>query len=225
VKRKEYSRASGSYPFSLKAATTPSRTRRIMPGREPRNLSPVDHSRIGTTVRSDEQESTSFAGFDDNGKVDEGLGKPDEANAAALVFRQMKGKAWKSSQNPVLVISSTISKDDTAGEEVRQAKLFGEFGRKMQFKTKSFDAIPPQPLLRLDFGNQGSGGGDSTNKLLAAGEKKGVWDYVGTLEGRVKQLSEKVVAMESKEKSQKDKIDRLSEELFSLRSMKSLLNA
>jgi hypothetical protein len=55
----------------------------------------------------------------------------------------MKGKAWKSSQNNLLAISSTISRDNTAGEDVRQAKLFSEFGRKIQSKTVKFDAIPP----------------------------------------------------------------------------------
>jgi hypothetical protein len=71
-----------------------------------------------------------------------------------LVFRQMKGKAWKSSQNNLSVISATISRDNTAGEEVRRAKLFSEFGRKIQSKTVTFDANPPQsfqPQERLDF--------------------------------------------------------------------------
>jgi hypothetical protein len=49
-----------------------------------------------------------------------------------LVLRQMKGKAWKSSQNTALVISSTISRDNTAGEEVRQAKLLAHFGQKIR---------------------------------------------------------------------------------------------
>jgi hypothetical protein len=51
-------------------------------------------------------------------------------NLDALVFKQTKGKAWKSAQHGLLVISSTISRDDTAGEHVRQAKLLAHFGQK-----------------------------------------------------------------------------------------------
>ena len=68
----------------------------------------------------------------------------------------------------------------------------------------------------------GSGSGDSNN-LFAAGDR-GVWNYVQTLEDKVKQLSEKVLAMETKEKSQEDKINRLSEELFSLRNQLNAQN-
>ena len=71
--------------------------------------------------------------------------------------------------------------------------------------------------------HQGSGSGDSSNNLFAAGEK-GVWAYVQTLEDKVKQLSEKVYAMETKEKSQEDKINRLSEEVFSLRAQLNAQN-
>jgi hypothetical protein len=113
-------------------------------------LSRADSGRIRTPVRSDPQESTTAAEFNDNGKVDEELGKPNENNAMASVFRQMKGRAWKSSQNPLLVISSTISKDNTAGEEVRKAKLFCEFGRKIQSKKITFGCMPPQSLSRQD---------------------------------------------------------------------------
>lgn len=66
-------------------------------------------------------------------------------------------------------------------------------------------------------GHQGSGSGDSGSNLFASGER-GVWTYAQTLEGQVKQLSDKVLAMESKEKSQEDKINRLEQELFSLRN-------
>jgi len=71
--------------------------------------------------------------------------------------------------------------------------------------------------------HQGSGSGDTSNNLFAAGEK-GVWAYVQTLEDKVKQLSEKVYAMETKEKSQEDKINRLSEEVFSLRAQLNAQN-
>lgn len=65
---------------------------------------------------------------------------------------------------------------------------------------------------------QGIGGsGDNSNNLFAAGER-GVWTYVQSLEDQVKQLSEKVLAMERKERSQEDNINQLSKEIFSLRS-------
>jgi uncharacterized protein YPO0396 len=70
--------------------------------------------------------------------------------------------------------------------------------------------------------HQGSGSSDSNN-LFAAGDR-GVWVYVQTLEDKVKQLSEKVLAMETKEKSQEDKINRLSEELSFLRNQLNAQN-
>lgn len=71
--------------------------------------------------------------------------------------------------------------------------------------------------------HQGSGSGDSSNNLFAAGDR-GVWAYVTSLEEKVKQLSEKVQQMESKEKSQEDKINRLSEEVYSLRNQLNAQN-
>jgi len=71
--------------------------------------------------------------------------------------------------------------------------------------------------------HQGSGSGDTSNNLFAAGDR-GVWAYVQSLEDKVKQLSEKVQQMESKEKSQEDKINRLSEEVFSLRNQLNAQN-
>jgi hypothetical protein len=47
----------------------------------------------------------------------------------AKIFKKMEGKAWKSSAK-FSGISPTISKDNTSGEYVRQAKLFAEFGRR-----------------------------------------------------------------------------------------------
>ncbi|TAQ89679.1 hypothetical protein B7494_g1984 [Chlorociboria aeruginascens] len=63
--------------------------------------------------------------------------------------------------------------------------------------------------------NQGSG--DSSSNLFAAGEPR-VWAYVQTLEAQVKQLSDKVLAMESKEKSQEEIVGRLSDEITSLKT-------
>lgn len=82
--------------------------------------------------------------------------------------------------------------------------------------------IPPRGPSGVPPHHQGSGSGDSNN-LFAAGDR-GVWAYVQTLEDKVKQLSEKVQVMEGKEKSQEDKINRLSEELFSLRNQLNAQN-
>ena len=62
-----------------------------------------------------------------------------------------------------------------------------------------------------------------TNNLFATGDR-GVWNYVTTLEEKVKQLSEKVQVMESREKSQVDNISRLSEEVFTLRNQLNAQN-
>jgi hypothetical protein len=64
---------------------------------------------------------------------------------------------------------------------------------------------------------QGSGSGDSGNNLFASGERA-MWNYVQTLEEKVKHLSERVNSMENFEKSQEEKIAHLSNELNSLRN-------
>jgi hypothetical protein len=48
---------------------------------------------------------------------------------AAKTFKKMAGKAWKSSAT-FSTISSTISRDNTAGECARQAKLLADFGQR-----------------------------------------------------------------------------------------------
>ncbi|RDL34565.1 putative zinc finger protein 771 [Venustampulla echinocandica] len=65
--------------------------------------------------------------------------------------------------------------------------------------------------------NQGSANNDNSTNLFAGGERV-VLAYVQTLEDKVKQLSDKIQVMENTEKSQEDKINRLSEETFSLRN-------
>jgi hypothetical protein len=70
--------------------------------------------------------------------------------------------------------------------------------------------------------HQGGGSGDNNN-LFAKGDS-GVWTYVQSLEDKVKQLSEKVQIMESREKSKEEQINRLSEEVFSLRNQLNTQN-
>lgn len=62
----------------------------------------------------------------------------------------------------------------------------------------------------------GSGSSDSGSNLFASGERA-VWNYVQTLEDKVKHLSERVTSMENFEKSQEEKIAQLSTELNSLK--------
>jgi hypothetical protein len=59
------------------------------------------------------------------------LSEPDSKESVQLdkvaqTFKQMAGKAWKSSAT-FTTVSSTISRDNTCGESARQAKLFAEF--------------------------------------------------------------------------------------------------
>jgi uncharacterized CHY-type Zn-finger protein len=77
---------------------------------------------------------------------------------------------------------------------------------------------------------QGNASSDASNNLFASGER-GVWAYVHTLEDKVKQLSDKVLAMEAEKKihhdqvaSQQEQITQLSEELLSLRGNTSTQN-
>ncbi|KAF7879012.1 hypothetical protein EAF04_000212 [Stromatinia cepivora] len=74
------------------------------------------------------------------------------------------------------------------------------------------------------------GSGDSSNNLFASGAS-GVWAYVNTLEEKLKLFSDKVLAMEAKEKSQEEKIkaqdekvNQLSEELIAVRRQLSSQN-
>jgi hypothetical protein len=123
VKKKEYSRASGSYP--RRPTSKPSSGYPPPPLLPPptyggsRNLivkkNPPDKPPISL------RESNALRNYHRNQGND---------NLEALVFKQAKGKAWKSAQDSLLVITSTISRDDTAGEVVRQAKLLAHFGQK-----------------------------------------------------------------------------------------------
>lgn len=92
-------------------------------------------------------------------------------------------------------------------------------GQSMQGATSPAALYQGGPVRGLSTGPQqpGSGSGDSSNNLFAAGEQ-GVWSYVQTLEDKVKHLSEKVQVMESERKSQEDKFNRMAEELFAMRN-------
>jgi len=71
--------------------------------------------------------------------------------------------------------------------------------------------------------HQRTDSGDNRSNFFAGGER-GFLDYVQNLENQVKQLLEKVEVMDGKEKSQEEKINRLSEELFSLRNQLNTKN-
>lgn len=81
--------------------------------------------------------------------------------------------------------------------------------------TSPISMFQPPPPGR-GGSNHPHGSGDNSANLFAGGDR-GVWQYVQTLEERVKQLSEKVVSMETNEKSQGDKVKRLEEEVNYLR--------
>lgn len=68
------------------------------------------------------------------------------------------------------------------------------------------------------------GGIDGNNNNLFASAEKEVWAYVQTLEDKVRQLSDKMQTMETKEKNQEDKINQLSLEIFSLRTQLNTSN-
>jgi TolA-binding protein len=72
---------------------------------------------------------------------------------------------------------------------------------------------------------QGSGVG--SNNLFADGDR-GVWAYVQSLEDKVKQMADQLTTLENEKKShreqviqQQDQINRLSQEVFSLRGQQS----
>jgi hypothetical protein len=67
---------------------------------------------------------------------------------------------------------------------------------------------------RIDGITQTKGESKPAN-LFGCGDR-GVWQYVQTLEDKVKQLSEKVVNAESNEKREGDKVKRLREDVFCL---------
>jgi len=88
-------------------------------------------------------------------------------------------------------------------------------GQSMAMTTSPSSMFQP-PLPGRGNGHQ-QGSGDNSANLFAGGDR-GVWQYVQTLEERVKQLGDKMVNMEGTEKSQADKINRLEEEIHYLRS-------
>jgi hypothetical protein len=53
----------------------------------------------------------------DDEEDEEDPGRSEGSGSMTSIFGQMKGKAWKSSPKGIFVISSTISRDNTAGEE------------------------------------------------------------------------------------------------------------
>jgi hypothetical protein len=60
-----------------------------------------------------------------------------DPNRVARIFGPVSRKPWKPSER-LSSINSTISKDNTAGECARQAKLFADFGQKMKMKQCRF---------------------------------------------------------------------------------------
>jgi hypothetical protein len=74
--------------------------------------------------QNDSTQNNAFLGALSHGPVDRGQ--------MSRAFKQMDSQPWKSSRTRTS-ISSTISRDNTCGENARQAELFAEFGRKRGF--------------------------------------------------------------------------------------------
>jgi hypothetical protein len=129
-----------------------------------------------------------------------------------------------SSQGPKLPAISGLAPPDqrftlssqTPTQQSPNGSHPGQQGQPLTTTSPSSMFQPPPPG-RGGSGHHQQGSGDNSANLFAGGDR-GVWQYVQTLEERVKQLSEKVVNMESTEKSQGDKVKRLEEEVNYLRS-------
>lgn len=94
----------------------------------------------------------------------------------------------------------------------------GPPGQGMRAGNNGNPIFQPGPALGGRGGgppHQPSGGGDSSNNMFAS--ETGVWSYVQTLEEKVRQLNERVSALEHIERNQGEKINRLTEEINSLR--------
>lgn len=75
---------------------------------------------------------------------------------------------------------------------------------------------PGPPLSTRGGGGPQQGSGDSSANMFAS--ETGVWTYVQTLEEKTRQLTERVSALERIERNQGEQINRLTEEVNSLRS-------
>lgn len=82
----------------------------------------------------------------------------------------------------------------------------------MQQSTSPTSLFQPSNPLQSRGPPSHQGSGDSSNNLFASGAS-GVWAYVNTLEEKLKLFSDKVLAMEAKEKSQEEKIKGQEEEM------------
>jgi hypothetical protein len=130
-----------------------------------------------------------------------------------------------SSQVPKLPALSGLAPPDqrytlssqTPAAQNHNASHPAQQGQPMAMTTSPSSMFQPPLPGRVGSGHHQQGSGDNSANLFAGGDR-GVWQYVQTLEERVKHLSEKTVSMESNEKNQADKIKRLEEEVNYLRS-------
>jgi hypothetical protein len=72
-----------------------------------------------------------------------------DPNRATRTFPPVSKKSWKPSE-PFSLISSTISKDNTAGECARQAKLLADFGQKMEMRPCGFGSAHSEEDMLLE---------------------------------------------------------------------------
>ncbi|KAI0404301.1 hypothetical protein F4802DRAFT_615882 [Xylaria palmicola] len=88
--------------------------------------------------------------------------------------------------------------------------------------------IPPAPGIEhtrtpSGTGQNGSSGDSTSNNLFATDQ--GLWAYIHSLEEQVRQLGDRVQAMESSERSQEEKIAYLTTEVATLRAQADLNSA
>jgi hypothetical protein len=81
---------------------------------------------------------------------------------------------------------------------------------------------PPTAPMTGVVHSQGSGSGNSAN--LFAKDPTEMWQYVQSLENRVKELQEQVSLLEGRERNKDDHINRLSDEIFTLRNQLAIHN-
>lgn len=126
-------------------------------------------------------------------------------------------------------LNSQISNQQSPGNS-QQGSQQQQQQQPIQQSTSPTSLFQPSNPLQSRGPPSHQGSGDSSNNLFASGAS-GVWAYVNTLEEKLKLFSDRVVAMEAKEKSQEEKIkaqdekvNQLSEELLAVRRQLSSQN-
>ncbi|KAK6614584.1 zinc finger protein crol gamma [Botrytis cinerea] len=126
------------------------------------------------------------------------------------------GSGWLSPPDTRFTLSSQLSNQQSPGNNQQGSQQ----QQPIQQSSSPTSLFQPSNPLQSRGPPSHQGSGDSSNNLFASGAS-GVWAYVTTLEEKLKLFSDRVIAMEAKEKSQEEKIkaqdekvNQLSEELL-----------